>query len=67
MKADFGKAYDQHAEAARLQYAHEGGLEKHDLFIADWLTAANEAGCKSKLLAMLCTAILDYARKEVAA
>lgn len=67
VKAEFGKAYDQYAEAARQHYAHEGGLEKHDLFIADWLTAASEGGCKSTTLKTLCTAILEYARKEVPA
>jgi putative ATP-dependent endonuclease of OLD family len=62
VKADFGADHERHAEGARRHYAQEGGLEKHDLFIADWLSAARKEGSISNTLAALCTAILEYAK-----
>ena len=64
--SDFAPDCATYKEAARLHYAQEGGLDKHDLFIADWLSAAHAAGKTSNTLAALCTAILKHAR-EVAA
>ncbi|CAN5503772.1 ATP-dependent endonuclease [soil metagenome] len=65
VKADYGAAYDNYAESARRHYAQEGGLEKHDLFIADWLSAAHADGKTSSTLSTLCTAILDFAKNQV--
>lgn len=54
--------YDTYIERARAAYHHEGGLEKHDLFIAEWLTAAYENGFRSSALEMLCSRVIEYAR-----
>jgi energy-coupling factor transporter ATP-binding protein EcfA2 len=62
VKADFGVHYEALANAARARYGNEGGLEKHDLFIADWVSAGRQAGHASLTLQRLCTAILDFAR-----
>jgi putative ATP-dependent endonuclease of the OLD family len=62
VKADFGEHYDRLANAARAHYAHEGGLEKHDLFIAEWVSAGREEGHASTSLAQLCDAIVEFAR-----
>jgi predicted ATP-dependent endonuclease of OLD family len=62
VKADFAVDYDRIVNAARVNYAHEGGLEKNDLFIADWLTAARDECLSSPTLARLCQAILEFAR-----
>ena len=62
VKADFGANYERLANAARLNYAQEGGLEKNDLFIADWLSAARSEGLASATLAQLCQSILTFAR-----
>lgn len=62
VKADFGENYDRFAEAARVSYAHEGGLEKHDLFIAEWVSAGRNENVASQTLQSLCTAILSFAR-----
>ncbi len=67
VEADFGPDCPKYKEAARLHYAQEGGLEKNDLFIADWLSAAHDDGKTSKTLARLCDAILKYAAQEVTA
>lgn len=64
--AEFGPECSAYKEASRVHYAHEGGLEKHDLFIADWLSAAHADGKTSSTLSALCTAILKYAKNEVA-
>lgn len=61
VKADFGEAYQELANAARANYANEGGLEKHDLFIAEWLTMGREQGLSSNTLQRLCDAILEFA------
>lgn len=62
VRSDFGTNYARFTEAARQHYAHEGGLEKHDLFIADWLVAARNENLASPTLARLCQAIIGYAR-----
>ena len=62
VKADFAEHYEPLANAARTRYGNEGGLEKHDLFIADWVSAGRRAGHSSPTLRRLCTAILDFAR-----
>lgn len=67
VEADFGAECAGYKNAARVHYAQEGGLEKHDLFIADWLSAAHADGKTSNTLAALCTAILKYAKDEMAA
>lgn len=64
VKADFGDQYDRLKEGARHIYSHEGGLEKHDLFIAEWLTTAHGEGLTSPTMQRLCTAILDFARAQ---
>lgn len=67
VEADFGTGCSAYKDAARVHYSHEGGLEKHDLFIADWLSAAQTDGNTSNTLAELCSAILKYAKNEAAA
>ncbi len=62
VKADFGDNYERLKEKARQTYSHEGGLEKHDLFIAEWLTIAHSEGLTSPTLQRLCTSILNFAR-----
>lgn len=62
VKADFAEHYDPLVNAARVRYGNEGGLEKHDLFIADWVAAGRQAGRASATLHRLCTAVLDFAR-----
>lgn len=62
VKADFGVDYERLTNAARVSYAHEGGLEKNDLFIAEWVTAGRNEGLSSATLQRLCRAILDFAR-----
>ena len=65
VKADFGDAdYLRITEAARQNYAQEGGLEKNDLFIAEWVSAAFFENVKSSTLERLCEAILGFARNE---
>lgn len=62
VKSDFGENYVRLANAARVNYAQEGGLEKNDFFIADLLTAARAEGLSSPILAQLCQTILAFAR-----
>lgn len=62
VKADFGANYERLTNASRVSYAHEGGLEKHDLFIAEWVTAGRSEGLASPTLQRLCNAILTFAR-----
>lgn len=49
-------------EAARIHYAQEGGLDKHELFIADWMSAAHGEGKTSPSLNSLCDVILAFAQ-----
>ncbi len=64
VEADFGADCNKYKESARLHYAQEGGLEKHDFFIADWLSEAHADGRSATTLAELCTAILRYAQEN---
>jgi energy-coupling factor transporter ATP-binding protein EcfA2 len=64
VRSDFGTHHARLTEAARQHYALEGGLEKHDLFIADWLVAARDENLASPTLARLCQAIIGYARSQ---
>ena len=61
VKADFGAHYKRLTTAARVSYAREAGLEKHDLFIAEWVTAGRNEGLASPTLQRLCDAILGFA------
>lgn len=62
-KADFPEAdYIRITEAARLRYGQEGGLEKNDLFIADWLAAAHREDLSSETLSQLCQSITRFAK-----
>lgn len=62
VRADFAMHYEPLVNASRARYENEGGLEKHDLFIADWIAAGRQAGHASPTLQRLCAAILDFAR-----
>jgi putative ATP-dependent endonuclease of OLD family len=62
VRADFGLHYEPLVNAARARYENEGGLEKHDLFIADWVSVGRQAGHVSPTLQRLCAAILEFAR-----
>jgi len=64
IEADFGESSATYKEAARIHYAHEGGLEKHDLFIADFLAAAHADGKTSETLIRVCDSILEYANNR---
>lgn len=61
VKSEFGEDFDRLAEEARQVYAQEGGLEKQDLFIAEWVAAGYLEGIKSTSLEQLCTKILEFA------
>lgn len=62
VKNDFGADYQRLVGVVRMHYSEEGGLEKNDLFIADWLTAAYNEGLRSPSLSTLCISILDFAK-----
>ena len=62
VKSDFGANYERLTNSARVSYAHERGLEKHELFIAEWVTAGRSEGLTSPTLQRLCSAILAFAR-----
>lgn len=62
VKADFAEHYETFVNPARARYGHEGGLEKHDLFIVDWLSEARQACLSSATLQRLCGAMLSFAR-----
>jgi putative ATP-dependent endonuclease of OLD family len=62
VKSDFGVNYTRLVEAGRQLYAQEGGLEKNDHFIADWLSAARGESLSSANLTRLCQNILSFAR-----
>ena len=61
IKGDFGSHYTRLTEAARQDYAQEGGLEKNGLFIAQWLSAAKSESLSSPTLDRLCESILNFA------
>jgi energy-coupling factor transporter ATP-binding protein EcfA2 len=58
---ELGADLDVHKNAVRAYYAHEGGLEKNALFIADWMNGAYEAGLRSRALHDLIERILIHA------
>ncbi len=62
VKNDFGTDYIRLVETARQNFAQEGGLEKNDLFIAEWVSAARSENLVSKTLTQLCKSILDFAK-----
>lgn len=62
VKTDFGADYDRFVNVARGNYAQEAGLEKNDMFIAEWLAEARNTGHASPTLGNLCTSILSFAR-----
>jgi energy-coupling factor transporter ATP-binding protein EcfA2 len=64
VRVDFGVHHERLTNAARVSYAQEGGLEKHDLFIAEWVTAGRNEGLASPTLQQLCTAILSFASAQ---
>jgi putative ATP-dependent endonuclease of OLD family len=61
VKSDFGSHHNRLTEATRQDYAHEGGLEKNGLFIAQWLSSAKEENLSSATLDQLCESILTFA------
>lgn len=61
VKIDFGADYERLTNAARANYAQEGGLEKNDLFIAEWVSDARRENLSSLMLGNLCNSILTYA------
>lgn len=63
VKADFGDDCDRFINQIRNSFANEGGLEKNNFFIADWLTHANSEGKSSITLTNLCDAIISHARR----
>lgn len=63
VKADFGSHHTRLTEAARVDYAQEGGLEKNGLFIAQWLSSAKAESLSSSTLDRLCESILTFASK----
>jgi hypothetical protein len=63
VKADFPQQdYERIAESVRQIYGQEGGLEKNELFIANWLTAARTENLTSANLRSVCDSILNFAR-----
>lgn len=58
---EVGADCDKYKEAARVLYAHEGGLEKHDLFIAEWVSAAYQDGMRIECLESVCDKIIRVA------
>jgi hypothetical protein len=65
VRADFPEAdYLRIADAVRLNYAQEGGLEKNHLFIAEWVAAARTENLRSRTLNDLCNAIIRFASNE---
>lgn len=60
VKNDFGADYQRITDMARVHYAQEAGLEKNDLFIAEWLSLAHNEGLRSPSLANLCESILQF-------
>lgn len=62
VKNDFGANFQRITDSIRIYYAQESGLEKNDLFIADWLAAAYREGLRSPSLAALCSSIVQFSR-----
>lgn len=64
VEEEFGDAYERLTETARQHYAQEGDLEKNELFIADWVSAARDEGLSSPALTGLCNAIIEFAKAQ---
>lgn len=65
VRGDFLEAdYFRISEAARLNYAQEGGLEKNHLFIAEWVSSAWKENLASPTLENLCQSVIGFARGE---
>lgn len=64
VKEDLGDRYDGLVQAARTHFPQEGGLEKQELFIADWLSSAYAEGKGPQVLDSLCGAILKFASAQ---
>lgn len=64
VKSDIGADYQRLTDTVRVNYAQEGGLEKNDLFIAEWLAAAYDEELRSPNLSTLCNSILQFAREN---
>ena len=62
VKEDFQSDYERLTNTARQHYAQEGGLEKNEMYIAEWLTIAFQENLRSATLNSLCCAILDFAK-----
>jgi predicted ATP-dependent endonuclease of OLD family len=62
VRDDFGENYERITEAVRLNYAQESGLEKNDLFIAEWVSNAYNEKLNSPTLDHLCNSIIEFAR-----
>jgi putative ATP-dependent endonuclease of OLD family len=62
VRSDFGAHADGLLEEARRLYPQEGGLEKHDLFIADYLSIAWDRGIRSETLERVCQTVFAYAQ-----
>jgi putative ATP-dependent endonuclease of the OLD family len=65
IEEELGNVLDPYKNAVRAHYAHEGGLEKNTLFIADWMNGAYVAGHRSRVLGELVDRILVHAENAV--
>lgn len=63
VKAELQEDYEAHLQRTRASFGHEKHLDKNDLFIAELLNSAFEAGWCSEILERLCKAILEFARR----
>lgn len=61
IRKDFGADYSRVVETVRKNYGQESGLEKNDLFIAEWLTSAFNEKLTSTILDNLCGSIISFA------
>lgn len=61
VEEELGAALNTYKDAVRAHYGHEGGMEKNELFIADWMNGAFEGGLRSQALDDLVVRILAHA------
>lgn len=64
VKDDFGSHYQYFTSIARKHYAHEKGLTKNELFIAEWVSLAYKKNIVSSTLQQLCDTIIKFAKKK---
>jgi hypothetical protein len=64
IRAENQARFDALTEEIRIQYAHEGGLDKSSVFVADVLERGWHDGFRSRVLESLCDAILEFAMRE---